>query len=115
MRQSFRFDDQLFRFGGEEFVTVLQPASQADAFTVLDRFRSNIENHDFPIVGRLTISIGFTRIDALDSPTELVGRADQALYFAKQAGRNRVESYEDLYAAGLIPDSHNAKPKAELF
>jgi diguanylate cyclase (GGDEF)-like protein len=115
MRQSFRFDDQLFRFGGEEFVTVLQPAGQGDAFTVLERFRTKIETHDFPIVGQLTISIGFTRIDALDSPTELVGRADQALYFAKQSGRNRVESYEDLLAAGLIVDNLPHKTDIELF
>jgi diguanylate cyclase (GGDEF)-like protein len=115
MRQSFRFDDQLFRFGGEEFVTVLQPAGQGDAFTVLERFRTKIETHDFPIVGQLTISIGFTRIDGLDSPTELVGRADQALYFAKQSGRNRVESYEDLLAAGLIVDNLPHKTDIELF
>lgn len=116
MRRAFRFDDQLFRFGGEEFITVLQPTGQAEALAVLDRFRNSIETFDFPIVGHVTISIGFTRIDVMDTPTELVGRADQALYFAKRNGRNRVESYEDLHAAGLIADTQQAdKPIAELF
>ncbi len=115
MRSAFRFDDQLFRFGGEEFITVLQPTGQAEAMAVLDRFRQSIETYDFPIVGHVTISIGFTRIDLMDTPTELVGRADQALYFAKRNGRNRVESYEDLYVAGLIADTHVSKPTAELF
>ena len=115
MRQSFRFDDQLFRFGGEEFVTVLQPTTHADALAVLERFRQNIANTEFPLVGHITISIGFTRISPLDTPTELVGRADQALYYAKQHGRNRVANYETLHASGLIADVLTDKPKAELF
>lgn len=115
MRSSFRFDDQLFRFGGEEFITVLQPARQDDALAVLERFRSSIENHVLPIVGRIGISIGFTRIDPMDTPTELVGRADQALYLAKGRGRNRVESYEDLLADGTIVNTVASKPGAELF
>jgi diguanylate cyclase (GGDEF)-like protein len=115
MRQSFRLGDQLFRFGGEEFVTVLQPVTQDDAQMVLDRFRHNLKNYEFPIVGRVTISIGFTQIHPIDTPTELVGRADQALYFAKQNGRDRVVSYEFLRATGELADQQVDKPKVELF
>lgn len=118
MRESFRFDDQLFRFGGEEFVTVLQPATPTEAITVLDRFRRNIESHDFPIVGKVTLSLGFTRVDPMGTPTELVGRADQALYYAKKNGRNRLENYESLINGGHIaaacPPTID-KPKPELF
>lgn len=115
MRRSFRFNDQLFRFGGEEFVSVLQLTDRDDARHVLERFRKHIEDSVFPIVGRVTISIGFTRVDDLDTPTELVGRADQALYFAKRNGRNRVECYEDLVASGQYVVAHPARPAIELF
>ncbi|WP_319244639.1 GGDEF domain-containing protein [uncultured Propionivibrio sp.] len=115
MRRSFRFNDQLFRFGGEEFVSVLQLTDRDDARHVLERFRKHIEEAVFPIVGRVTISIGFTRVDDLDTPTELVGRADQALYFAKRNGRNRVECYEDLVASGQYVVAHPARPAVELF
>ncbi|SDI11999.1 GGDEF domain-containing protein [Propionivibrio dicarboxylicus] len=115
MRRAFRFNDQLFRFGGEEFVSVLQLTDRDDARHVLERFRKHIEASVFPIVGRVTISIGFTRVDELDTPTELVGRADQALYFAKRNGRNRVECYEDLVASGQYVVAHPARPAVELF
>ena len=115
MRHSFRFNDQLFRFGGEEFVMVLQPTSQRDAQAVLNRFRQEMAGHVFPIVGKVTVSIGFTSIRPNDTPTELVGRADQALYFAKTNGRNRVECYDDLLRDGLIHQVAVEKPKAELF
>jgi len=115
MRKSFRFDDQLFRFGGEEFVTVLQPATEPDACAVLERFRSAIEQHVFPLVGQVTISIGFTHIDIMDTPTEVLGRADQALYYAKEHGRNRVENYELLEAAGRISGPKAANSGVELF
>ena len=115
MRRSFRFNDQLFRFGGEEFVIVLQQTDRDDARHVLERFRRHIEESLFPIVGRVTISIGFTRVDDLDTPTELVGRADQALYFAKRNGRNRVECYEDLVASGEYVVAPQKPPAIELF
>ena len=102
MRDSFRMDDQLFRFGGEEFIVLLQPTNRDHATTVLDRFRQRIEAHEFPIVASVTISIGFTAVLPYDSPTDLVDRADKALYFAKENGRNRVDNYEDLCEAGAI-------------
>lgn len=115
MRASFRFGDQLFRFGGEEFVMVLQPTTEADAMAVLDRFREAVVGHVFPIVGRVTISVGFTRVNALDVPTELIGRADRALYVAKARGRNRVESYERLNESGVLSDAARPSGAIELF
>lgn len=115
MRETFRFDDQLFRFGGEEFVIILQSTTQNDSLAALERFRRTVEQHDFPMIGHVTISLGATLVDAMDTPTQLVGRADQALYCAKESGRNRVESYELLHEAGRIQDPIAEKPKPELF
>jgi len=115
MRQSFRFNDQLFRFGGEEFVALLQPATQASAQATLNRFRSDVENQVFSRVGHVTISIGFSRLLPNDTPTDAIDRADQALYYAKQHGRNRVENYETLIASGQLTDKSVAKGEIEFF
>lgn len=116
MRDSFRIEDQIFRFGGEEFVAVLQPTDQANARMVLERLRHNIEQSEFPVVGRVTISVGFTRLTYYDNPPELIDRADKALYFAKENGRNRVENYDELYAAGLVEgEAPRQKSDVELF
>jgi len=115
MRQSFRFNDQLFRFGGEEFVALLQPATQESALATLNRFRSDVEQQVFSRVGHVTVSIGFSRLLPNDTPTDVIDRADLALYYAKQHGRNRVDNYETLVAAGELADQSVAKGEVELF
>lgn len=99
MRNAFRLDDQLFRFGGEEFIVVLQASGGQNALNVLERFRRQVETHGFPMVGDVTISIGFTEVTRYDNPPDLIDRADKALYFAKEHGRNRVEHFEALQDA----------------
>ena len=71
MQESFRLDDQLFRYGGEEFVAVLQPTGLLEARAVLDRFRRAVEVFEFPIVGKITVSVGFTMISFFDNPPDL--------------------------------------------
>lgn len=115
MRHSFRFDDQLFRFGGEEFVALLQPTDQESALATLERFRSDVEQQVFSRVGHVTISIGFSRLLPNDTPTDVIDRADEALYYAKRHGRNRVECYESLVASKLLPAKEVAKGEIELF
>ena len=61
-----------------------------------------MEAFSFPQIGQRTVSIGFTEIRVEDSPGELIGRADKALYFVKENGRNQVQSYEQLAAAGAF-------------
>lgn len=106
MRRNFRQTDKLFRFGGEEFVVVLDRTCEADSLKVLERFRNAIESFDFPQVGRVTISIGFVCLNGRDDPSTLVGRADQALYYAKEHGRNQVCFYEGLLAEGKLTAEH---------
>ena len=102
MKRSFRGADQLFRFGGEEFIVLLDRASEAGAQIVLERLRTTIEQYPFPQVGHVTISVGYTRVDPVDVSTTCVERADAALYYAKTHGRNSVQNYETLIAEGAI-------------
>jgi len=104
MRSNFRFQDQLFRFGGEEFVVLMRCAHAADAGRAFERLRTRVERHAFPQVGRITVSVGFTQMRAGDTPASAFERADKAVYFAKQSGRNQVHHYADLVAAGLLAD-----------
>lgn len=102
MRSSFRPSDKLFRFGGEEFVILLRSTSKDDAQMIFERFRENVARYPFPQVGTVTISIGFAHIDPFEPAVGIIGRADQALYFAKSNGRNRVCQYEDLIQSGAL-------------
>ena len=115
MRDAFRFDDQLFRFGGEEFVILLQPTEQGSAFNTLERFRREVENQVFSRVGHVTISIGFSHLLPNDTPSDAIERADAALYFAKRHGRNRVACHEELIATGKIAAKEITHGEVELF
>jgi diguanylate cyclase (GGDEF)-like protein len=106
MKRSFRGADQLFRFGGEEFVVVLDQASDAGARIAIERLRTAVEEYIFPQIGRVTLSAGYTRIVPHDIPTTCVERADAALYYAKSHGRNNVRNFEVLVAAGELSGRH---------
>ncbi|MBH9552493.1 GGDEF domain-containing protein [Inhella gelatinilytica] len=103
MRQSFRFSDKVFRFGGEEFVLMLHNAEPEGARRALEKFRERMQSHEFPQVGHVTVSLGYTRIQPDDTPDSAFERADKAVYVAKQEGRNRVCCFEDLVRAGRLP------------
>lgn len=102
LKQSFRDSDPLFRFGGEEFVGVFGCNGPDDIQAILERFRKKIEQYNFPQVGHVTVSTGFTEITGFDTSSQVIDRADSALYYAKNNGRNRVESYDQLLASGKI-------------
>jgi diguanylate cyclase (GGDEF)-like protein len=102
MSKSFRSDDLLFRFGGEEFVAIIRSCCEEDAFIAFDRFRSSVEHYAFPRVGTITVSVGIVQITESEVPTAFVGHADQALYFAKNNGKNRVCMYERLVREGRL-------------
>ena len=102
IQQCFRADDLLFRFGGEEFVAIVCGSGKEGSRLAFERLRATIENYPFPQVGRVTISVGVVQItDDMVVPT-LLDRADQALYYAKNSGRNQVFFYEDLVETGKI-------------
>ncbi|MDP3875667.1 MAG: GGDEF domain-containing protein [Methylobacter sp.] len=111
MGKCFRYNDFLFRFGGEEFVVILNLASQKMAMTIFNRFREAVANYHFPTVGRITVSIGLTRINGVSMPTTQLDCADKALYYAKENGRNQVILYENM----IIPEQDNIANEIELF
>jgi diguanylate cyclase (GGDEF)-like protein len=117
MRESFRAGDRLYRFGGEEFVIVFAVARNEDRGIGLERFRAAVESYEFPRVGRVTTSIGFAAIEAGMIPaTSLIDRADNAVYYAKRNGRNRVCEYEALVEQGAItPATPTSGGEATLF
>lgn len=102
MNQTFRDYDLLFRVGGEEFVVVLRNVDADRAAAVMERFRKVVETHYFPQVGQITASIGVTFLGPHDLPGLVIDRADQALYYVKQHGRNQVAFYETLVAQGAL-------------
>jgi diguanylate cyclase (GGDEF)-like protein len=114
MRQTFRLDDQLYRFGGEEFVVLLRADDTSGAEVVFERFRINVERHNFPQVGRITVSIGYTQLRDYDTPTSAFERADKAVYVAKSSGRNQVLCYEKLQQFGEVQESEMSND-VELF
>ena len=114
MYASFRFHDRLYRFGGEEFVVMMRCDSETDAARAFERLRSNTESYEFPQVGRITLSVGFTEVMPDDSPGDALERADRAVYYAKRHGRNQVQSHADLVARGELQLSSKVS-EIELF
>lgn len=83
--------DVLTRWGGEEFALLLPDTSLEGARTVAESLRASVAAETFGSgLPRLTVSAGGTRFDPDESPKAAFRRADQALYQAKQSGRNRV-------------------------
>ena len=102
MKQCFRKTDLLFRFGGDEFVIILEPVTYNDALDALERFRMTVATHEFPQIGTITISTGFAKISEKNYPPSILEKADKALYFAKENGRNCIFNYESLISSGKL-------------
>jgi two-component system chemotaxis response regulator CheY len=96
LRAQLRGGDSLYRYGGEEFVIVFSEQGVNESFRAAERIQAAIEREQIGLGDgeRLTLSFGLAELDlAVDaSPREWLGRADAALYRAKAAGRNRVET-----------------------
>lgn len=114
MRRQVRAMDRLFRYGGEEFVLMIEGATVEGAAAAYERIRAATQAHSFPQVGRVTVSVGFSQVLLTDAPSMAFERADKALYQAKQSGRNRVCSYETLAAQGFVAAA-DARSEVELF
>lgn len=88
-----RMTDIVCRYGGEEFTVLLPATTMTEATEVAERLRSRVESTPFlyrdkPV--RVTCSFGVSNLDGRVPPS-LIELADEALYLAKNAGRNRVE------------------------
>lgn len=102
LKECFRNSDLIFRIGGEEFVVILEPVSYETANKLYDSFRQTIASHKFAQIDKVTLSIGYAKITGKDYPPEVLERADKALYYAKEHGRNCIYNYEELIKQGLL-------------
>jgi diguanylate cyclase (GGDEF)-like protein len=115
MRANFRFHDQLYRFGGEEFVVLMRCDAVEQAHAALERLRERVQAYAFPQVGSITVSIGFSALLPNDTPSGAFGRADKAVYHAKEHGRNQVCSYQALVASGALVEQATEDMDVDLF
>lgn len=104
LRRSQRGTDHVARFGGEEFVVLLQRVSEEQALTVIDRQRERIGKASLMLDGKnlsITASAGVAEVRPGESISSVLERADRALYAAKAAGRNQTcRDIDDQTGAG---------------
>lgn len=98
-----RESDIAFRYGGEEFVVLLSKTNESGARTIAERLRNEIntivvEKNGFSIKPTVSIGISTRTANQKEHITDLFDRADEALYLAKQSGRNCVRDITDLNA-----------------
>jgi len=107
---SGRESDIAARYGGEEFGLILQETDEPGARTLAERIRAKVASATFTGGLKLTISIGVAATDEPALFTQLIDRADQALYAAKQGGRNQVRVAD---MKGPAPKAHTPRPEVE--
>lgn len=107
LQRNIKGQDAASRYGGEEFAIVLPNTTLVQAATVGDQLRRAVMARELrkkstgEVIGRITISIGVATLLSYDSKESLIERADNYLYDAKRAGRNRVvgpEQFRDVAA-----------------
>jgi diguanylate cyclase (GGDEF)-like protein len=97
IRQCIRQIDTAARYGGDEFAVILPSTSLDDAYVVAERMVQAVSSS--PIMWKkdqieLSISVGLGQCDADSSPEDITSRSDQALYLAKQEGKNTVRVFQ---------------------
>ena len=95
MTEAIRESDTLARWGGEEFIVIAPETGEEEGCLIAERIRTAVANHSFPNaeqqpLGMVTLSIGVaSRSEGMEGPDKLVRRADDAVYSAKDLGRNK--------------------------
>jgi diguanylate cyclase (GGDEF)-like protein len=103
MEKVFRHTDFLFRYGGEEFVAIVNNTDLDGARCTLERFRQTVKAYNFPS-GKVTVSIGFTLINPIAPPSLHLEYADRALYEAKNKGRDQTVYFNDITDDSQVVD-----------
>lgn len=91
LESRIRTIDTVGRWGGEEFLLICPGTEISGAGVLAEKLRREIADHAFPEVGHCTCSFGISSCRTGERPDDMVIRADQAMYQAKEKGRNRVE------------------------
>ena len=90
LRSAVRSRDCVIRWGGEEFLVLLEHCEQAPGVLLAERIRHRVEAHHDADVGKVTLSLGLATLKPDETMEQLIARADEALYEAKHGGRNRL-------------------------
>lgn len=90
-----RIEDTVIRYGGEEFVILLPLLNEQEAKLQAEQLRMEVEQATW-LIDEVTISVGIATYTAEDTPVTVVNKADQALYYSKRMGRNRVTHINDI-------------------
>ena len=110
LSSGLRESDVCARYGGEEFALILPETTEAGARILAERIRAKVAAATFPGGLKLTISVGVAATEEPALFTQLIDRADQALYAAKQGGRNQVRVAD---MTGPAPKPHAPRTEAE--
>jgi len=95
LRTTLRDGDKVFRYGGEEFIIILNRITPTVCLEVTNRILSLIRSNQLIYKGNtlnVTMSIGATKYHKGDTPEDMISRADKALYKSKQSGKNQMNS-----------------------
>ena len=98
LKKHVRRNDIACRYGGEEFAVILSNVSRENIYAAYDRFREMVSEHLFEYESNqfhITVSIGIAFSNNAESANDLLSQADQALYQAKDTGRNKTVTYMD--------------------
>ncbi len=96
-KRAVKGTDTVARIGGEEFAVILPNTDITGAYSVAEQIRRTVSNGKIKdmknqqVLGQITVSVGVTQFDSSDMKNQIMQRADQALYKAKEKGRNRIE------------------------
>ena len=94
LKSAFRDIDIIGRWGGEEFIVMMPKTSLDEAKEIALRIQSRINAMECPLLDMQTASFGVTALIGNDTLSSFVKRADEALFRAKKAGKNRIEVYD---------------------
>ena len=95
IKSELRDRDNFARWGGEEFVVLAESLAEKEASDLSERLRKAIEEYKFDRNIKVTCSFGVTQFRFSDTESSILKRADEALYVAKDNGRNQVRIFED--------------------
>ncbi len=96
LTQEVGSDNRVARLGGEEFVIILPETNAEEALKLAVKLNKAVENANWEIINRLTVSIGASTFSENDTDVTIVNCADQALYWAKENGRNCSIHYKEI-------------------
>jgi diguanylate cyclase (GGDEF)-like protein len=113
IKENIRESDILARWGGEEFVILAPSTSISKAVELAERLRLIIASQTFPECGNITVSFGVAQFQTSENLYKCLKRADDALYHAKNSGRNTVAAAPSIF--GVYQLTNTSEPTLKSF